>query len=189
MHRLLAAAFAACFVVPAHAEHWDWDIGYKRPGFVHHHYRHHRPVSEVNQIDRERVRLYREEGLEAERRAEHREERRDEQAFEDDRGYRCLEPIRGVGTEWIGQEGALEAARKDWMERVRYDHGERFIDMTNDREEVTRCSRVSIGEVMGKVMYRCEIWARPCQAHMEHAQMERNPQANRGETPPPEAQR
>ena len=34
MHRLLALGFAACFIVPAHAEHWDWDIGYKRPGFV-----------------------------------------------------------------------------------------------------------------------------------------------------------
>ena len=38
MHRLLALGFAACFIVPAHAEHWDWDIGYKRPGFVHHHH-------------------------------------------------------------------------------------------------------------------------------------------------------
>ena len=37
MHRLLALGFAACFILPAHAEHWDWDIGYKRPGFVHHH--------------------------------------------------------------------------------------------------------------------------------------------------------
>ena len=75
MHRLLALAFAAWFIVPVHAEEWDWDIGYKRPGFVHHH---HRNPHYVSDIDRERVRLYREEGLEAERRAEHREERRDE---------------------------------------------------------------------------------------------------------------
>jgi len=178
MRRLFALAFAAWFIVPVHAEEWDWDIGYKRPGFVHHH---HRNPHYVSDIDRERVRLYREEGLEAERRAEHREERRDEHAFEDERGFRCLEPVRGVGTEWIGQEGALKAARKDWMERVRYDHGERFIDMTNDREEVTRCSRVSIGEVAGQVMYRCEIMARPCQAHMEEAHMEGGPQAQQEE--------
>ena len=57
------------FVTPAHAEEWDWDIGYKRPGFVHHHYRHH-----LSDIDRERVRLYREAELDAEHRAEHREE-------------------------------------------------------------------------------------------------------------------
>jgi hypothetical protein len=176
MRRLLALAFAAWLVSPAHAEEWDWDIGYKRPGFVHHHYRHH-----VSDIDRERVRLYREEGLEAGRRAEHHEERRDERAFDDDRGFHCLEPIRGVGTEWIGQEGALKGARKDWMERVRYDHGERFIDMTNDRDEVSRCSRVSIGEVVGPVMYRCEIWARPCQAHMEEAHVEGSPQEHQEE--------
>ena len=175
MHRLLALAFAAWFIVPVHAEEWDWDIGYKRPGFTHHHYR-----ARLREVQR-RVRLYREAGLEADRQAENREERHDEHAFKDDRGIRCLEPVRGVGTEWIGQEGALKAARKDWMERVRYDHGERFIDMTNDREEVTRCSRVSIGEVAGQVMYRCEIMARPCQAHMEEAHMEGGPQAQQEE--------
>ena len=54
MHRLLALAFAAWFIVPVHAEEWDWDIGYKRPGFVHHH---HRNPHYVSDIDRERVRL------------------------------------------------------------------------------------------------------------------------------------
>jgi hypothetical protein len=97
--------------------------------------------------------------------------------------------VRGVGTEWIGQEGALTAARKDWMERVRYDHGERFLDMTNDRDEVSRCSRVSIGELVGKVMYRCEIWARPCQPHMEQAHMDETPPSHKEEAPPPEAQK
>ena len=63
MRRLLALAFAAWLVIPAHAEEWDWDIGYKRPGFVHHHNLDH-----LSNIDRERVRLYREEGLEAGRR-------------------------------------------------------------------------------------------------------------------------
>jgi|JRHI01.1.fsa_nt_gi hypothetical protein len=170
MHRLLVLAFAAWLVTPSHAEEWNWEIGYKRPGFVHHHYRHH-----VSEIDRERVRLYREAGIDA-------EHRRDDvggglgDRHDDGRGFHCLEPIRGVGTQWIGQEGALQAARKDWMERVRYDHGEQYLDMTNDRDEISRCSRVSIGEVAGQVMYRCEIMARPCQAHME-------------EIPPPEAQK
>ncbi len=175
MHRLLVLAFAAWLVTPAHAEEWDWEIGYKRPGFVHHHVR-----PQLSDVDRERVRLYRETGLDAEHREHH-----DGEAFEDrhddGHGFHCLEPIRGVGTEWIGQEGALQAARKDWMERVRYDHGERFIDMTNARDEVNRCSRVSIGEVAGRVMYRCEIWARPCQAHMEEAHMEGSPQAQQEE--------
>jgi len=170
MHRLLAFALAAWLVTPAHAEEWDWQIGYKRPGFVHHHYR-----PQANDIDRERVRLYREAGLDA----EHREHRHD-----DGRGFHCLDPIRGLGTQWIGTEGALNAARKDWMERVRYDHGERYIDMTNARDEVSRCSRVSIGEVAGQVTYRCEIWARPCQALMEET-----PSQHKEETAPPEAQK
>jgi len=68
------------------------------------------------------------------------------------------------------------------MERVGYDHGERFLDMTNDRDEVSRCSRVSIGEVAGQVMYRCEIWARPCQPRMEEASSSHADDA----LPPPE---
>ena len=170
MHRLLVLAIAAWLVTPSHAEEWNWDIGYRRPGFVHHHNRDH-----LSNIERQRVRLYREAVIDAEHRHDDGgsgfEDRHD-----DGRGFHCLEPIRGLGTQWIGQEGALQAARKDWMERVRYDHGEQYLDMTNDRDEITRCSRVSIGEVVGQVMYRCEIVARPCQAHME-------------EIPPPEAQK
>lgn len=80
--------------------------------------------------------------------------------------YHCVGRVRGLGTQWIGKEGALNAARKDWMEHVRYDYGEVYIDMDNAREEELRCSRVSIGEVAGQVMYRCEIWATPCKAEM-----------------------
>lgn len=77
-------------------------------------------------------------------------------------GFHCLGPVRGLGTQWIGQAGALEAAKKDWMERVRFDHGERYIDFANARGFVDSCSRVSIGEVVGQVTFRCEIWAVPC---------------------------
>ena len=104
MHRLLALAFAAWLVTPAHAEEWDWDIGYKRPGFVHHHVR-----PQLSDVDRERVRLYRETGLDAEHR-EHHDGETFEDRHDDGRGFHCLDPIRGVGTEWIGQEGALQAA-------------------------------------------------------------------------------
>lgn len=77
----------------------------------------------------------------------------------------CLEEkVRGLGTQWIGTEGALSAAKKDWMERVRYDHGETFVDITHSLGFESRCGRVSIGEVAGQVTYRCEIVARPCKA-------------------------
>jgi hypothetical protein len=80
--------------------------------------------------------------------------------------FTCAEKVRGLGTQWIGTEGAMDAAKKDWMERVRYDYGESFLDMTNAKDFVSRCGRVSIGETLGQVMYRCEIVARPCKGTM-----------------------
>jgi hypothetical protein len=87
----------------------------------------------------------------------------------DDKHGRCLTPVSGLGTQWIGLKGALDAARKDWMERVRYDHGESFVDMSHAANVGSRCGRVSIGSFLGKVMYRCEIIARPCQARFEQS--------------------
>ena len=80
--------------------------------------------------------------------------------------FTCADKVRGLGTQWIGTEGAMDAAKKDWMERVRYDYGESFLDMNNAKDFVSRCGRVSIGETMGQVMYRCEIVARPCKGTM-----------------------
>jgi hypothetical protein len=141
----LALAFALVLAVPAFATDWDWDLsssGAKpRARHVRHYYRH------VNiEADKDR-------------------ERRDREHA--DAGWMCLDRVRGLGTQWIGTEGALEAAKKDWMERVRYDHGESFIDMTNAKDFESRCGRVSIGEVAGQVTYRCEILARPCKPPMK----------------------
>jgi hypothetical protein len=74
----------------------------------------------------------------------------------------CAGKVRGLGTQWIGEAGALEAAKKDWMERVRYDLGESYLDLSHAEDFVRRCGRTSVGEVAGQVMYRCEITARPC---------------------------
>jgi hypothetical protein len=81
----------------------------------------------------------------------------------DPRG-RCLPPVSGLGKQWVGLKGALDAAKKDWMERVRYDHGESFVDMSHAAGVGSRCGRVSIGSFLGRVMYRCEVIARPCKA-------------------------
>jgi hypothetical protein len=88
-----------------------------------------------------------------------------------DKEFTCVDKVRGLGTQWIGTEGAMDAARKDWMERVRYDYGESFIDMTNAKDFYSRCGRVSIGEVAGQVTYRCEILARPCKALMKETKV------------------
>jgi hypothetical protein len=74
----------------------------------------------------------------------------------------CRGPVRGLGTQWIGTEGAMDAAKKDWSERVRYDLGESYLDLLNARDFEARCGRTSIGQVAGQVMYRCEVIARPC---------------------------
>ena len=144
MIRYFALAFALVLAVPAFATDWDWDVGSNpsKPGARHvrHYYRH------VN--------------IEAEKQGDRDRDRKDRERA--DAGWQCLDKVRGLGTQWIGTEGALDAARKDWMERVRYDHGESFIDMTNAKDFESRCGRVSIGEVAGQVTYRCEILARPC---------------------------
>jgi hypothetical protein len=79
-------------------------------------------------------------------------------------------PVRGLGTQWIGKEGALEAAKKDWMERVRFDLGEKYLDLSNAKDFEASCSRVSVGKVLDQVMYRCDVRARPCKGEM--AEME-----------------
>ena len=148
MIRYLALAFALVLAVPAFATDWDWDLNSSpstarraHARHVRHYYRH---VNIEAETDRDR----------------HERERADN-------GWQCLDKVRGLGTQWIGTEGALEAAKKDWMERVRYDHGESYIDMTNARDFESRCGRVSIGEVAGQVTYRCEIMARPCKPPMK----------------------
>lgn len=85
------------------------------------------------------------------------------------RRLQCADRVRGLGTQWIGEGGALDAAKKDWMERVRYDLGESYLDLSHAADLVKRCGRTSIGETAGQVLYRCEIWARPCKGVFEEA--------------------
>ncbi len=82
---------------------------------------------------------------------------------------RCLEVQRGVGTQWITMEGAEDAARKDWMETVRYDFGEKFMSIDNAKDYEHRCSRSSVGTAAAQMLFRCEVKARPCIAAAEEA--------------------
>jgi hypothetical protein len=109
----------------------------------------------------------------------------------DDNRGRCLPPVSGLGKQWVGLKGALDAARKDWMERVRYDHGEIFVDMSHAARVGSRCSRVSIGSFLGRVMYRCEVIAQPCKARFEQrgaartASLDAAPDVTAPPAPPP----
>lgn len=155
MIRYVALALAMALAVPSAAEElrWDWGFGSGSPS-AHHRgsgrrYHRHRRHS------RTKVMAY-------EKRAK---ESRD--ADRNKHAAKCLGRVRGLGTQWIGTQGAMDAAKKDWMERVRYDHGESYIDLTNAQDLESRCGRTSIGEVAGQVTYRCEIVARPCRAPMQ----------------------
>jgi hypothetical protein len=150
MIRYLALAFTLALAVPAFATDWDWDLGSNpskaRRAHARHARHYYRHVNIEADRDRDRDRSGRERA---------------------DAGWVCLDRVRGLGTQWIGTEGALEAAKKDWMERVRYDHGESFLDMGNAKDFESRCGRTSIGETAGQVLYRCEILARPCKPPMK----------------------
>ena len=151
MLRYVTLALALAFAAPAFADgHWSGDTGSvtaakKQAGG--------KVYAERRSRERARVLAY---------------ERREKD--DDDRSGQCASKVRGLGTQWIGTEGAMDAAKKDWMERVRYDHGESYLDLTNAKEFESRCGRVSVGEVAGQVMYRCEIIARPCRPQMRETQ-------------------
>ncbi len=74
----------------------------------------------------------------------------------------CLGRVRAVGSQWVGASGAKQSAIKAWREIVRFDSGEKFSDWANAKGVVEGCSQSSIGEVVGKVLYRCEVSAAPC---------------------------
>jgi hypothetical protein len=159
MLRYVALALAAAFAMPAYAgSHWSWDIGSGEPTASYRSKSYSRTPPRAararHSARRARVMAY---------------ERRERDAHfddDDDRDGQCTKKVRGLGTQWIGTEGAMDAAKKDWMERVRYDYGESYLDLTNAKDFESRCGRVSVGEVAGQVMYRCEIVARPCKPQM-----------------------
>lgn len=134
---IITGACIGALTTPASATDFDWSLS----GSSYHtprkqRIRRHRKVERGETV----IRLYRQ--------------------LDDD--FQCGGKTRGLGTQWIGTEGAMDAAKKDWMERVRYDLGEAFLDLGNAKDFTSRCGRTSIGETMGQVMYRCEIFARPC---------------------------
>ena len=152
----LAAALALPLApLPAAATDWDWSLGSGTPtsrakkARVKYAKRYNRTKTASSHNDATKVMAY---------------VKREDVAAKPE--VQCADKVRGLGTQWIGTEGAMDAAKKDWMERVRYDYGESYLDMTNSKDFVSRCGRVSIGETMGQVMYRCEIVARPCKGIM-----------------------
>jgi hypothetical protein len=103
-------------------------------------------------------------------------ELRDE--YRDVRGYRsadvrpkargqCLERVSVVGSQWANEQGAEESAQKAFMEAVRWESGEQWMEIANADGYVKRCSRSSIGELAGQTLHRCKVSARPCRPDIE----------------------
>ena len=89
MIKYVAFALAIVVALPACAGDWDWDMRSGSPTasrgrVAYYHRRHHKP----------RVMAY-------ERRSVERAER------QDDDGGKCVDKVRGLGTQWIGTKGAL----------------------------------------------------------------------------------
>jgi len=85
----------------------------------------------------------------------------------DDTGAHCYPAVTVVGSQWVGDSGAQDSARKGWMEQVRWRHGEAAMDISNAQDIAVRCSRSSVGEAVGQVLHRCEIRAKPCRKGFE----------------------
>jgi hypothetical protein len=74
----------------------------------------------------------------------------------------CLSPVRVVGSQWATADGAEESAQKAWAETVRFNHGEAFMQLDQAVGYQKRCSRSSVGEMVGQTLIRCEVDAAPC---------------------------
>jgi type II secretory pathway pseudopilin PulG len=90
---------------------------------------------------------------------------------------RCRGPrIEAIGEEHASQDAALKSADKRWQASVRFDFGEKWMDLTYARRYESRCQRSSTGESLAAkvtdaitgggapVLYRCKVWAIRCVA-------------------------
>ncbi len=102
---------------------------------------------------------------------EERWERRDASL---ERGEHCKpEMVRVVGGLHLTKDGAVNDAVRQWQSTVRYDHGERYMDIENARSYRWRCDRAGTNETLaGRVgeaisggagfQRRCVVIAVPC---------------------------
>lgn len=152
------AALAAIFPTASLAEDWSlstWQQGPRspsaygkaRPKWRATAHRHRQRRAAPSQVKIEEVKLYRAEDKPS-------------------GAMHCLKRVTVVGSQWATEAGAEESAQKAWMEAVRWSHGEMSMDMKNAEGYARRCSRSSIGEVVGQTFHRCEVTATPCRPAM-----------------------
>lgn len=86
---------------------------------------------------------------------------------EDDDGVRCKETLVVIGDARPSESGARDDAEAVFMRASRFRHGEAWMDPRNARDYAVRCARASITEIVGQVMVRCELKAKPCRPPFE----------------------
>jgi hypothetical protein len=78
---------------------------------------------------------------------------------------RCYGIVAAVGELAASRLRARRRAEDIWMDRIRFDFGERYVDL-NNAEGVSHVCAVAIpmsaSIVIKKAYFRCKIWARPC---------------------------
>ena len=87
----------------------------------------------------------------------------------------CIAAVTTVGDEARTKEAAELQARQHWMKQVRFDHGEKYLELGNARDVFFQCSRSDFPITGGKIgavadavthSWRCKIRAIPCVATM-----------------------
>lgn len=85
----------------------------------------------------------------------------------------CKPPVKALSEVMHTIDNGKASARKAWMENVRWEHGERFMEADLARNMHFQCNRVTvpttegvIGAAVNKATYglKCEVRAVPCEA-------------------------
>jgi hypothetical protein len=79
----------------------------------------------------------------------------------------CLDAVVAAGPERRSLARARYSADDMWMGRVRFDYGERYVDINNAKDKSYLCvasTPVSPAVIIKRVYFRCMTTARPCQA-------------------------
>ena len=83
----------------------------------------------------------------------------------------CRLPVSVVGDEAKSKDAAELQSRQHWMKQVRFDYGEKFIEIGNARDVFFQCSRSDFPVTGGKIgatldavvhNWRCKLRATPC---------------------------
>lgn len=69
----------------------------------------------------------------------------------------CRDTVTETGAQWPFEGMARNSARNDWIQKVRFMHGELYIDIARAKNVKYRCTPTG---VLG--LTRCEVSARPC---------------------------